>query len=132
MRSFRRRRSILGAGAEARGAALLFLVIASSGCGGPAVPSEVPASSPLARSAEGGPLPVIGSSFEDTPVREDEAAAGHQGHGSHAGHTMPEDTGHGAHTAGPEAAGEGASVDAAAGTLDAGAPPQHPGHHHAH
>ena len=135
MRSFSTRRPMRGAAATAGAsrAALLFVAFTSSACGGPSVPSEVAPTSPLARGAESAPLPEIGSSFEDTPVREDEAATGHQGHGGHAGHTMPADTGHAAHTTGPEAAGDDASVDAAGGTPDAGAAPGHPrGHHHAH
>lgn len=53
-------------------AGLLFVSAAVTGCGGPSLPAELPASSPASSRAEAAPLPELGSSFEDTPLSEEE------------------------------------------------------------
>lgn len=62
---------------------LLCVAAPVTACGGPAVPAEPPAGSPLSARAEEAPLPRIGSSFEDAPLtpEEEAAPAGHQMHG---------------------------------------------------
>ena len=66
------------------GLLVVSVMIAAAACGGPSVPSEVPASSPLAPDAPSAPLPELGSSFSDTPISETpEAGAPHGEHGGH-------------------------------------------------
>lgn len=66
------------------GAVVGVALAISAGCGGPSVPTELPASSPLARDAPSAPLPELGSSFEEPPeVSAEEGGAPHQHHGGH-------------------------------------------------